>query len=304
MDQVGLVTITYNSAKVLPSFLECVWKQTFSNFLLYVIDNASNDDTINILQEQKDDRLRVILNKNNVGVAAGNNQGIKNAISDNCNQVLIINNDVEFEQFLLENLLVFQRKNKCSIVAPKIKYYNTQDTIWYAGSHFDLLKGYLPVHRGMRKKDIGQFDSIKIVEYAPTCCVLLCKNVFLDVGYMDEKFFVYFDDVDFFYRVLKDKRHKLYYYPHAKFYHKVGSLTDSISQENSNNYRGDFFLKQNIKNHIYFLKKIGGGLSYFFIFWFLFRNNIRFFISSNIRKDFSTFILINKAYLSGIRMKV
>jgi len=304
MDQVGLVTVTYNSEEVLPSFLECVWKQTFSNFLLYVIDNASNDGTINILKEHKDDRLRVFFNKKNVGVAAGNNQGVKNAISDNCTHILIINNDVEFEQSLLDKLLVFQKEQKCSIVAPKIKYYNIQDTIWYAGSQFDLTKGYLPVHIGMRQKDIGQFDSTKIVEYAPTCCVLICKNVFLDIGYMDEKFFVYFDDVDFFYRILKDKRHKIYYYPHVEFYHKVGSLTDSISQQDSNNYRGDFFLKQNIRNHIYFLKKIGGGLSYFFIFWFLFRNNIRFLISSNIRKDFSTFILINKAYLSGIRMKV
>ena len=86
--------------------------------------------------------------------------------------------------------------------------------------------------------------------------------MFEDVGMMDEKYFVYFDDTDFLYRIFKDGRHKLYFFSDVKFYHKVGSLTKSIETKQKNEFRGEFFIKQNTRNHIYFLKKIGGLCTY------------------------------------------
>lgn len=302
MDKIGLITITYNSGKVLSEFLDCVWKQSYSNFLLYVIDNGSIDNTVEILNNQDDVRLKTILNKENIGVAAGNNQGIKNALAENCDQILIINNDVEFEYLLIEKLLDIQKEKKCSIVAPKIKYYDTPNRIWYAGAWFSFKNGYLPIHRGMRQEDNGQFNTLEIVEYAPTCCVLVKKEVFTTIGFMDERYFVYFDDVDFSYRIFMNGSHKIYYYPDIDFYHKVGSLTNSFCNEGANCYRGDFFLKQNICNHVYFLKKVGGVVAYIYVFWLFFKNNIKFFFNKNIRKNFATFILINKSYFRGLRM--
>ena len=105
MDKIGLVTITYNSANVLQPFLDCVWKQTHSNLVLYIIDNASGDATLSILEDEQDGRLKIIKNATNLGVAKANNQGIEKAISDGCDQVLIINNDVEFESTLIEKLI-------------------------------------------------------------------------------------------------------------------------------------------------------------------------------------------------------
>ena len=61
-----------------------------------------------------------------------------------------------------------------------------------------------------------------------------------------------------------------------------------------------FFLQQNTKNHIYFLKKIGGVFSYVFIVWLFFKNNIRFIINPQIRKNISTWWLINKSYFQGL----
>ena len=56
MDKIGLVTITYNSEEVLCPFLDCVWKQTHHNLTLYVIDNASTDTTLSILEKAKASR--------------------------------------------------------------------------------------------------------------------------------------------------------------------------------------------------------------------------------------------------------
>jgi len=302
LDKIGLVTITYNSADVLQPFLDCVWQQTHNNLVLYVVDNASQDATCSILEKENDSRLQIINNSINFGVAKANNQGIESAIADGCDQVLIINNDVEFETTLIEKLLQVQAEKSCSLVTPKMMYFDYPNHIWYAGSWFIKKKGYLPLHRGMKQLDEGQYDEIVEVEYAPTCCLLAKKKVFHDIGLMDEKYFVYFDDTDFSYRVWKDKRHKMFYYPDVKFYHKVGSLTKSFNKEQEKIFRGDFFIQQNTKNHIYFLKKIGGLFAYAFIAWLFLKNNIRFIVNPQIRNNFKTWLLINKSYFEGVRM--
>jgi GT2 family glycosyltransferase len=302
MDKIGLVTITYNSADVLQPFLDCVWQQTHNNLVLYIIDNDSEDDTHLILEKENDVRLQIINNSSNFGVAKANNIAIKRAIADDCDQVLIINNDVEFEATLIEKLLQLQDERSCSLVTPKMMYYDNPNHIWYAGSWFIKKKGYLPLHRGMKEIDEGYFDKIVEVEYAPTCCLLAKKEVFQDVGMMDEKYFVYFDDTDFSYRVWKDGRHKIFYCPNVKFYHKVGSLTKSFNKEEEKIFRGDFFIQQNTKNHIYFLKKIGGLFAYAFIAWLFLKNNIRFIVNPQIRKNFKTWLLINTSYFEGLKM--
>ena len=302
MEKIGLITITYNSADVIRGFLESTFSQTFQNFIIYIIDNNSQDNTIEILKENTDSRIELVKNKENVGVAKANNQGIELALKDNCTQVLIINNDVEFEKQLFEKMLQIQKDKNCSLVVPKMMYFDTPDYIWYAGSSFIKKKGFLPIHKGIKQKDSSQFDGVYPVEYAPTCCLLVKKEVFQDVGMMDEKYFVYFDDTDFSYRVLKDGRHKLFYFSDTKFYHKVGSLTKSVEKEKKREYRGDFFIKQNTRNHIYFLKKIGSIYAYLFILFLFFKNNLIFIINPNFRKNFHIWKLINKSYFEGLRM--
>ena len=164
MDKIGLVTITYNSAEVLKPFLDCVWAQTHKNIILYVIDNSSKDSTLKILSAESDNRLVLIENENNYGVSKANNQGILKAIEDECDQVLIINNDVEFETTLIEKLLNAQQENHCSLISPKMMYFDDPEHFWYAGSWFFKRTGYLPAHRGMNMLDKGQFNKNEKVE--------------------------------------------------------------------------------------------------------------------------------------------
>ena len=298
MEKIGIVTITYNSSHVIEGFLDSALCQSFRNFVIYIVDNASDDDSVMLANQRNDDRINIISNSSNVGVAKANNQGIHLAIKEGCTQILIMNNDVEFEEHLIEKMIQVQEDQGSSLISPKIKYFDHPEYIWYAGSEFVKTRGFLPIHRGNAQKDIGQFEGVSQVEYAPTCCLLIKKEVFQDVGLMDEKYFVYFDDTDFLYRVLMDGRHKLVYFSHVDFYHKVGSLTKSFEGK----YRGDFFIKYNTRNHIYFLKKSGKIYGYIFIIFLFFRNNIKFIFSQNIRKNIRTWLLINRSYFEGIRM--
>jgi len=303
MEKVGVVTVTYNSEDVFHAFLRDVASQKHTNFILYIIDNASNDSTLEILSRFKDIRIKLIKNSNNKGVAVANNQGIREAIKDNCSQILLLNNDIEFPESLFNDLLLEQKQRQCSMVVPKIMYFDKKDVIWYAGGNFNKNRGYLPFHKGFNEVDSGQFDQPIQVDYASTCCLLLKQEVFDDIGYMDEKFFVYFDDTDFLFRVLQNGKHKLWFCPQVAIFHKVGSLSRSfVKNQKKRLFRGDFFLKQNIKNHIYFLRKVGGVYSYLFCVYLLFRNNMRFLFSPRIKKNLSTWYLINSSYFQGWRL--
>jgi len=299
MEKIGVVTVTYNSDKVLQPFLSDLFAQSFHNFNLYVIDNASEDKTLKILDDLNDNRVNQIRNHSNIGVAAANNIGIKKALEDKCSHILILNNDIEFPNSLFKDMLVSIKKENCSMMTPKIMYHSDKDIIWYAGGGFKKSNGYLPYHTGFNENIKNNNYQSLYVDYASTCCLLIKKDVFETIGYMDEKYFVYFDDTDFLFRVKKEGFHKIYYDSQITLFHKVGSLTKSLTKEFERSYRTHFFLKQNIRNHIYFLRKIGSVYSYLFCLFLFFKNNLRFLFSSRIKKDFSTFLIINKSYFQG-----
>src|SRR6266851_3540121 len=99
-NKIGVVTVTYNSGSVLADFLKSVWFQSHGNFILYTVDNASTVTRMQVLRGCTDSRLKIISNADNLGVAEGNNQGIRLALEDGCGYVLLINNDTEFNEDL------------------------------------------------------------------------------------------------------------------------------------------------------------------------------------------------------------
>lgn len=222
--RIGVVTVTYNSGGVLVPFLDCTFAQHFSDFLLYVVDNASKDDTAALLRQEADPRLRCIFNDDNRGVAEGNNQGIRSALQDGCETVLLLNNDTEFGPELFQTLYDALAEDHVGMCCPKMMYFDEPSRIWAAGGQFQPWLGYRAHHLGMDEIDSGQYDTTRTVTYVPTCCVLIRSKVFEQIGLMDARYFVYVDDVDFMYRALKAGI-KLQYVPSACLLHKVGRLT-------------------------------------------------------------------------------
>ena len=280
--KIGIVTVTYNSASVLTDFLSSIKSQDYTNYCLYVVDNDSQDSTFSILKSSPLENKFLIKNDQNVGVAQANNQAIELALNDNCDFVLLINNDTLFEATLLTKLVDAYHKYGSSIIVPKMKFYDSNE-IWYAGGFFNRKKAYLNYHVGQGQDDMGQFDEDAIVEYAPICCSLVHRSVFNDIGLMDEKYFVYWDDADFFFRIMKDERHEVRYVHDFSFYHKIGSLTKSRVGK-SENWYGRFFIEQMTKNHVYFLRKQGSLFFYLQIIYLWFYVTLRFFVSKNFEK--------------------
>lgn len=303
MKKIGIVTITYNSANVIVPFMDCMLKQTHTDFLLYIIDNISSDKTLDILKQYNDPRIRILANSTNVGVAAGNNQGIRQALQDKCDEILIINNDIECEYTLLEKLSAQLELLPCSLIAPKMMYYPETKLIWWAGTKFKKRNGCMTNHIGIQEEDKGQYDKVEAMDYAPTCCVLMKKEVIEDTGMMDEKYFAYYDDTDFFYRIYKQGKHRLMYYPFVQFYHKVGGLSN-MKEGNAKKFKfNDFYIRLFTRNHVYYLKKHHDLWGWLNILYFFAYFNLRFFFSGKYHRNPATFLLLQKSYFEGLFMR-
>lgn len=246
-EKIGIVTVLYNSESVLSEFFETLNKQTYKNFILYVVDNLSPDNSLVLskkLAQNYQFTTVIIENDANYGVAKGNNIGIKKAIDDGCDLLLISNNDVALEDKAIENLLIGLHKCNADMAVPKIYFYNT-NKIWAAGGGF-IKKNGLTIHYGQDQEDKGQFNVNQKVDYAPTCFMLIKKEVFSSVGLMDENYFVYYDDTDFVYRALNGNQKTLWYISDSKIYHNESTSTGKMS---------DFSVRFLWRNLVYFALK-------------------------------------------------
>ena len=254
-EKIGIVTVLYKSETVLEDFFRTLNEQSYQNFILYIIDNKSPDDSLNKSKELAKFvwfKTVFIENDDNYGVAKGNNQGIEAALNDNCDFVLLSNNDVVLQPDTIENLLLGLTKNNTDMAVPKIYFYDT-GLIWSAGGKFNKLRGTTE-HFGYNKKDNKRYERNYPIDYAPTCFMLIKKDVFTKIGRMDEKYFVYYDDTDFIYRA-KQNKIKLFYICNSVIIHKESTCTGKLS---------DFSLYYSLRNRIYFAKK---HRRFFYIFY-------------------------------------
>ena len=297
MIKVAIITITYNSSNVIIPFLKCLSESSFKDFKLFIIDNNSVDDTVELIYKIKKIDVQIIENKKNIGVAAANNMGIKLALEQGYQKVLLSNNDIVFDKNIIADLVNFSENQSSSISSLKIMYEHDKDKIWYCGGFFNFNKGLVPEHLGIGQPDFGQYNHLKHSDYAPTCFVLFDSKVFSEIGFMDEAYFVYFDDTDFFYRVKKNGNFKLLVNQKIKIFHKVGSLT---STSDAKGKKSNFFISQNIQNHFYFLKKNERLYFYLFIPFLFIRYNLRTIVSNQYKFSFNTLLLVNKSIIKGI----
>jgi GT2 family glycosyltransferase len=249
--KIGIVTVTYNSASVLADFLQSLEQQTHTNFILFAVDNASTDDTVEQLRRWGDPRLVLIPNAQNAGIATADNQGIEAALTAGCDTILFLNNDVVFGPDLFSLLIRGLESNSCSITVPLIYFHDSPKKIWAAGGHFEPRWAYQSRHTGEGEEDTGQYSRPVPIEFAPGCCVLVRREVFEQIGLIDERYFVYAEDTDFMYRALRANI-RSFLIPEAKLWHKVSSLTGGS--------RSDFTLYYGSRGRALFLAKHFGAL--------------------------------------------
>ena len=293
--KIGIVSVTYNSSLFIDQFIDSVQKQNYDNFHTYIIDNYSQDDTVDKLKHRcsEPSLFTVIENSNNVGIAAGNNQGIFMALEDGCEWVLLLNNDTIFHDDFLHKMKSECIQRNLLVGVPKIYFDYPERHIWYGGGGFKSTRGHTGYHTGFGELDRGQCDAAGFVDYSPTCAMLVHRSVFYESDLMDETYFVYFDDTDFCWRLRKIGI-SIGYIPIASLVHKVGGSTGGTTSL--------FTCAITARNRVYFIRKhislvaaiawASIFISYYFIRYALRGDLHRFNLS--IRSTFQSFRLVPK----------
>ena len=293
---IAIVTVTYNSAKVIDDFLETVRRNQSDAITLIIIDNASTDGTLMIVDRfarSASISVRVVRNDQNLGLAAGNNQGIAIAQDLGLEWVALMNNDTFSDSStFFSDLVAIATRERQSILSPAIAAVEPPATVWYAGGTLHPWEGYRNTHVSMGEP-INMLDESLVVatDFAPACCLLVRTDVFSSVGLMDETFFVYGEDVDFVLR-LREKGYRPFVANELKLTHKASSLTGGIMS--------DFSVRWITRNWVLLMRKHASILqlivSAIYIQVWIWRQLM-------LRKDtLRQFRLRQRAYLEGWRV--
>jgi GT2 family glycosyltransferase len=254
LPKISIVTLTWNTTDVTIEFLRSLNEHcTYSNLEVIIVDNGSKEDPTPAFKDIYPSAI-VICNGKNLGFTGGNNIGIKAATGD---YLFIVNNDTEFTPGLLEGLLeIFYKYPDAGMVSPKFHYFFHKGTIEYAGyNEVNILTGRNSMI-GCKEKDEGQYNDIKVTNYAHGGGMMVPRKVIDETGGLPEEFFIYYEEFDWSEQI-KRKGYKIYYQPKSLIYHKESMTTGKSSPFKTFYHTKNriLFMRRNMKpqNYLVFL---------------------------------------------------
>lgn len=254
--KVAVVILNWNGRELLKEFLPSVVK--FSpEANIYVADNASSDDSVEFVSEHFPE-IEIIQNKVNGGFAKGYNDALALLNED---VFVLLNSDVEVTKNWLKPLIIHLKENpKTAVVQPKIMDYFRKEYFEYSGAAGGFLDklGY-PFCRGRifdtLEKDEGQYDEVCNILWASGACLVIRREVFNEVGGMDETYFAHQEEIDLCWRI-HNLGYDLKFIPDSKVYHMGGATLNKMNpQKTYLNFRNSLFnlLKNSSAKGLYFL---------------------------------------------------
>ena len=259
----SIIIISYNTEKITIDCLKSIIESLKNSSLkckIIVVDNASKDNSVSSIKKLKSEiknrnlKINLIENKENIGFGPANNQAVKLAKSD---YLLFLNSDIIVLNASIEKLYNFYKQNETLFNFLGGKLLNKDGTsqpscgpmytLPMIFAHLFLRGDYWELTRYSPKK-------IKEVDWISGACILTKKEYFEKLGGFDEKIFMYMEEIDLFYRA---KKHgfKVFFYPEAQFIH-LGSQSSAGRS---------FPILQVYQGLIYFYKKHFSQFSLFIL---------------------------------------
>ena len=294
--KIAVIIINWKKYDLTLNCIDSVLKSSYKNFKIILIDNESQNsfpDEIN-----KSEKIKITKNENNEGFSKANNQGIKYSIKNGFDYVLLLNNDTLIKNDLINSLIQQSSTLNQKIIQPLILNYDGTK-IWNAGGKINNFFGTF------QTLDKGKgFENFKrnrtYTDWFTGCCVLIKSEIFNDIGYFDERFFAYYEDIDFSIR-LKKMGYTIALMTDSYLQHYESASSKSINKSEGNLSPYVHYL--NIRNHILLLKKhsksfnLMGALIYQLIKIFSY---LVYFL---VRFRFNKFKMVSKGLVDAINYK-
>ena len=213
---ISVVIPTWNGAHHLPVCLAALRRQTLPPYEVILVDNASGDDTRDLIQRDYPEVKLIALGRN-LRFAGACNAGIRAARGD---AIALLNNDTEADENWLSRVAAtFATHPDAGFVASKLRLFDQRDTLHSAGDFYSV-RG-VPGNRGVWQKDAGQFDAPFVFGACGAASVY--RREMLDkIGLLDETFEFSCEDVDLDWRA-QLAGYKCAFAHDAIVYHKVSA---------------------------------------------------------------------------------
>lgn len=290
--KISVVIVTWNGASYIEACLDSVLNQSvpsifvtddgmgefFPFFDILVVDNGSDDKTIDIIATKYKSKINLVRNKSNLGFSRGYNKAIHWTSG---RYILLLNQDVILDKdYLMEAVSFLDTYSEVAVVTGKVlkwDYLNQKKTDIIDSTGLEFHKNFSFSNSLEGVKDKGQADEIKPVFGFSGSVALVRRGALYDIKedmqFFDEAFWSYKEDVDVSFR-LRWRNWDIVYLPVAKAYHKrsVGASTDNKSFSSiasHHNRKADLINYLSYRNHIMLLIK-NIPLSVFFKYFFNF----------------------------------
>jgi GT2 family glycosyltransferase len=235
MITLSIIIITYNSEQDIEDCLDSILSQAHAGCEIIVVDNASADCTIKILDRFKE-RIRIVACEENYGYAKGNNIGFQQAQGK---YLLLLNPDTIVPAGALTKMVDYlEMHHDVMILAPLLRNPDGSPQLSvrrfpsFCMLFFELLglSRLFPRSRMFNSWRIPEFDFSRTQDIEqPMAAALLLRKEFFGTKLMDEHFVMFFNDVDLCRRVW-DGGGKIVFYPDAEIFHSRGASTAKVKE--------------------------------------------------------------------------
>ncbi len=246
LPKVCIVILNWNAWEATRDCLRSLEEIDYSNVEIIVVDNASSDGSVEQFK-LRFPHIPIIKNSTNLGFAGGNNVGIRKALRERAEYVLLLNNDTTVSRSFLRAMVDAAEEDlTVGITNPKIYYVEPRDRIWYAGGSFSLWRGFAK-HFGQGQRDRPKSASPREVTFATGCALLIKSAVIRRVGVLDERFFLVSEDTDLSIRV-RNAGYRVLYVPEARIWHNESYTVRKTSGKQLRDY-------YNVRNSLVLMHK-------------------------------------------------
>lgn len=250
--------LNYNQSKMTLDCVNSVLNSTYTNYNLLVIDNGSKNNEFEYLLSNIHSSILVKRIEKNCGYVEGINFGLTVGKEFNPDYFLIMNNDTIIDREAVSYLVEAGLKNKNkAIISGIIYHFEKPNTIQRTGSLFSDRRYLKEIYPGKDELDRGQFIQDEERDMLDDIFWLIPSEIFKEVGYYSNYFFIYCEQGDYALRAVK-KGFKLIFTPKAKIWHK-GSITTGDGDRSSpavNYWRNKgsvIYLYRNISQRYFFI---------------------------------------------------
>ena len=223
--KVSLVILNWNGRDVLQECLSSAAKIEYPNYNIVVVDNGSTDGSQNFVQ-QNYPKVCLIENMENLGFAEGQNRGIQYAMESGADFLFVLNNDVTFEQGILNELIeAFGDDESIGIAGPVLYDAKHPEVVQAAGTVIRWKTGR--VHN-LQVSLIDRTSSPKAINVDSVGMFVAKRALFERIGFFNPKYFAYWEDVDLCFRA-KRAGFRIVCVLTAKLWHKEGHSSRQVA---------------------------------------------------------------------------